>query len=307
MIAGAGAGLATTLAAVAIFAVPALAGGPAGSPATAANRQAAIADAAEHLADVVAPAGAVPGDGMSGTGPAGDHLLAGASASAWAQRTWTVSGDPAAILAGVKSQLPAGWTQFGTGSGSGPQGSSQSVMLAWPRLPHVLDLRDLEVTVATAASGETLTAEAQSEWVLARAATEVVPDGVARVVITDGFAGQAPLLARTVTRPARIARLVQAINGFDIIQPVSINCPFFTPTSTVTASFRSPSGALLARAKVSADATMAEPTSTPGWACEPIRFAVHGRDGAPLAGNLIHPLREALDGAELPAPRAARG
>ena len=155
-------------------------------PGTATHRTTAITDAAALLANVTPPTAATQTSHTAGTGPAGDHLLTTALDSAWAQRSWSVTGDPGAVLSSVTSQLPSDFSVVSRGSGGGPGESSISVTYSRPPVPGVLDVRWLEIGVNTTSHGTVLSAQAQSQWVVARPSDEQIPAGVTQVAISDG-------------------------------------------------------------------------------------------------------------------------
>lgn len=261
---------------------------------TAANRRAAISDAAKLLADVVAPPGAAVRSRGKGMGPHAP-LLTAAFASAVAYETWTVPGDSASVLSFVEAHLPAGSRVVGTGYG-GPNPASQSVTLSWPTVKHVLDGRWLEVDVTSRASGGTrLHAEAQSQWVVTRPPGERIPAGVRDVDVTSGWPGQPPLVSRLVTNRAQVRRLVGLFDSLEIVQPGAINCPDEVATPTVVVRFRG--GATnrpLAEARVSSTASFSWPANLPGWSCFPVTFSVLGHRWSPLVGNVITPIQRLL-------------
>jgi hypothetical protein len=266
-------------------------------PTTASNRRAARLDAARLLAAVAVPAGAVSRSSGTGTGPLGDHLLTLAYASAYAYRTWSVTGDPSSVLSFVTAHLPPGSAVVSRGSGSGPGGDSQSITFSWPPVLGVLSTRWLEVSVSTSATGTLLFAESQSEWVVTRPRAEQIPAGVREVVVTDGLLGKPPFLSRRVENHSKVGALVGLFDSLGIIQSGVMSCPGELVGSIdpiVKVTFNSVSGRPLAQATVSSSANQSWPASVPGWSCYPIDFSVLGRRQPPLAGNVIAPIQKLL-------------
>lgn len=264
------------------------------APTTASNTRVAVTDAAQLLADVVPPAGAVVRSSGAGTGPKGDHLLTSAFASAYAYRTWTVTGSASSVLSSVTAHLPAGSTVISRGSGSGPGSASQSIIFSWPRVPDVLNTRWLEVGVSTSGTGTLLVARSQSEWVVTRPLDEHVPAGVRDIQITNGWPGKAPFLSDRVKSRAKVRALVALFDSLGIIQPGAINCPSEIAGPVVTISFDARTARPLAQATVSSDANQRWPASVPAWACYPVNFSVLGRHQPGLAGNVIAPVQRLL-------------
>lgn len=260
---------------------------------TGANRRAAVSDARTLLRGAVPPAGAE--FRASGTG-IGAHarLLTSATASAVAYRSWTVPEPPRAVLAFVVAHLPAGSKVVSTGSGGPP--FSESVTRAWPAVPGVLVVRWLEVEVTALARGGThLYAEAQSQWMVARPPTERIPSSVRRIDISEGRPGKAPFLTDRVRDRSRVRALVRLFNSLGIVQPGSINCPAELPGPGVTLRFRTrASGPPIALVTVSAAATFHWPSTTAGWACDPVTLTLGGRRRRALAGNVITPTQRLL-------------
>ena len=262
---------------------------------TASNRQAAIRDAKALLAGVVPPAGAVLQSSGTGIGPRAS-LLTTAFASAVAYSTWTVPADPASVLSFVEAHLPPGSKLVSTGY-VGPHPSSRSVIRSWPPVDRVLDVRWLEISVTSLASGGTqLYAKSQSQWVVGRPRGEHIPSGVREVDVTSGSPGKPPFVSRQVTNRAEVRTLVKLFDSLEIVQPGAINCPASSPNPpTVTVDFRAgETDRLVADASVSPVASFSWPANTPGWACFPVGFTVLGRHWSPLSGNVITPIERLL-------------
>ncbi len=265
------------------------------APTTASNRRAAIRDAKALLAGVVPPAGAVLQSSGTGIGPRAS-LLTTAFASAVAYSTWNVPGDPASVLSFVEAHLPPGSKVVTTGY-VGPNPSSQSVIRSWAPVGDVLEVRWLEISVTSLASGSTqLYAKSQSQWVVTRPRGERIPPGVREVDVTSGSPGKPPFVSRQVTNRAEVRMLVKLFASLEIVQPGAINCPAYSPNPpTVTVDFRAgETDRLVADASVSSVASFSWPANTPGWACFPVGFTVLGRHWSPLSGNVITPIERLL-------------
>ena len=263
---------------------------------TKANRRAAISDAARLLAGVTPPSGSAVVWRRSATGPQENvPLLTTAFASAVASERWRVPGAPDAVLSDVESHLPPGSKVVSTGSG-GPHPTFQSVTRAWSPVSGRLDVRWLEIVVAANSSGGTaLTAESQSQWIVARPTDERVPAGVTEVDVSKGLPGRPPRLARHVTAPRTVRRLVTLFNSLAIVQPGAINCPAATLQPIVTVAFRGgATGGVLASATVVAGADFSWPDTVAAWACFPIGFTAGGHRLDSLAGNVISPIDHRL-------------
>jgi hypothetical protein len=251
---------------------------------TGANRRAAVSDVATLLGYVVAPPGATVTSQGTAIGLRDGHEITGAMASAVAYRTWAVAEDPASVLSYVQAQLPAGSKIFSTGSGG--HTFSESVIRSWPSVAGVLDSRLLELQVTERPDGgTTLSAVAQSQWVVVRPQGEQIPSTVRDVAITDGWPGKAPFFSRDITR----------FNSLGIVQPVSVDCPAETITPTVSIRFlTSPAATPVAAASVSAASNYSFSPSAPGAGCFAIAFSVHGDRRPALVGNVIAPLQQML-------------
>ncbi|MGO9499301.1 MAG: hypothetical protein ACLQA5_21700 [Solirubrobacteraceae bacterium] len=263
-------------------------------PTTASNRRAAVRDAKGLLAGVVPPVGAVLQSRGTRIG-AHAPLLTTAFASAVAYSTWTVPEDPASVLSFVESHLPSGSKVVSTGSG-GPNPSSQSVIRSWPSVDDVLDVRWLEIDVASGSSGGIqLHAESQSQWVITRPRDEQIPAGVREIDVTSSWPGKPPFVSRQVTNRAEVRRLVTLFDALGIVQPGAINCPEFSPNPVVDIEFRGgATNRVVADASVSSEASFSWPPDVPGWACFPVAFTVRGRNWSPLSGNVITPIERLL-------------
>jgi hypothetical protein len=261
---------------------------------TGANRRAAVSDAATLLGYVVAPSGATVISQGTAIGWRDGHVITAAMASAVAYRSWTVAEDPASVLADVQAQLPAGSKILSTGS-AGPT-FSESVIRSWPSVTGVLDSRLLELQVTGRPDGATtLSAVAQSQWVVVRPRGEQLPSMVRDVAVTDGWLRKAPFFSRDITSRARVAKLVALFNSLGIVQPVTVNCPAETITPTVSIRFLTSAAATpVAAASVSAASNYSFSPSEPGAGCFAIALSVHGDRGPALVGNVIAPLQQML-------------
>ncbi len=270
--------------------------GPPGQGTAAANHAAARRDAATLLTRVRLPAGVV----STPVEPRGDHGylklsgdIEGDSANALAHAWWTTSEAPSEVLAYLKSHVPTGASQSGTGSVSdGRTGSSSELVgFEWPAVGPVLGDRELQVTVSALPGGRTgILAEAQSDWVVPRSQSERVPAAATAVRITlqrrsIPVGTRKPVSASYVliTSPRRVLRAVRLVDSLPVVQPIEIMCPLILLTGqslTVTYS-AGPAGPALAQAQVSLQA----PSSGGADSCDPIRFSIRGRAQTPLISD----------------------
>lgn len=121
---------------------------------------------------------------------------------------------------------------------------------------------------AVALRGSTVVrVDAGAAWIYPRSPREVVPDGVREIDIRDEN------LARRVTDPAKIARIVRRFDALNVAPPgVHVECMMIV-ASRARFVFRSADGTRLATALV---------PSRPADACSSIAFSIRGRTQAPL-------------------------
>ncbi|MGI8412686.1 MAG: hypothetical protein ACR2QA_09365 [Solirubrobacteraceae bacterium] len=255
--------------------------GPGARP-TAANARAARADARHLLARLVLPAGAR----RSALDPAPDRLLAHPFSH---PRTpvlvdrhafFRVPGTPGNVLAWIVAHRPAGSTLSGRGmviidAAMYRGGGSSSVTFSFPAVRGVLASRAVLVEVTDSGRGDTaLRADAEVVWFVPRPASERIPRGVRSVTITMPVAGRGPGargLARTITAPAKIRRIVALVDRLAPRQPGLYTCP--AAGSSVGLIFRGHQrGTPLARANAEAGG------------CDGVVLRIRGRPAPPLIG-----------------------
>jgi hypothetical protein len=194
---------------------------------TASNQAAAQADVASLLASVPLRAPDTP----SATEPEGDQGVLGAAAQAPAAgnlasaHSWWISNrSPQTTLGLMIGDAKRAGTMVGaSGVGSG----TYFVTLVWPAVPGVLGLREVVVSVALLASGQTgIRADAYSVWIATRPASERIGAGVRRLSITVSGPnikpGRAPV---HVTSTPRIRETAALLNGLPLAQPNVTACP----------------------------------------------------------------------------------
>ncbi len=282
---GVAAALAAALAALAVTLLLATGSSPADST-TAARRTLAAHEVRRLLAELPLPARTARPGGQgamaAGSATPSQGALAGlgeAVASDVVQRglTVTVKGDAATVRAYLLAHVPGDARATDGGLGLVPR-----------HLPGGLAAAGVRLTLAPAGPHATeVRAIGSARWLIARAASERVPPTARRLVITRGRPGHRPGLVLTVGGE-RMRRIAALLNGLATVQPGAVyHCPpAVVGLPRVTFTFRARSGGrVLARA--SEDADVVSPTT----ACDAMRFAATGHEGAPLLGG-AHLLRE---------------
>jgi hypothetical protein len=168
----------------------------------------------------------------------------------------------------MKTHPPAG-LKWGSGASSGGPGSANAMEDFYGRSVGGRPVqRLLTVSMARRGGRTVIRVDAGAAWVYPRSPREVVPVGVREIDITGGG------VSRHVDRPARVRRIVRWFDALNIVQPgqPAVSCPLIL-ASQVKVSFRSRSGAQLARALV---------PSSPANGCNPIRFFIGGEGQTPL-------------------------
>jgi hypothetical protein len=235
-----------------------------------------IANRREHRAEreaqsllnrIPLPAGAVRlRSALAPTDPLTHSELGVSTISMTADRyfVWTVPESGRAVLAFERRHVIPGLKEVGGGSGPGGWGSDEFD----GRHPVGRPIgREVSMSVEPHGNGVLLRIDAGISWIYPRAATEVVPAGVREVDVHDGK------LARRVTKPAEVAKIVRWFDGLNVMQPgPSVGC-MAVIASRVQLTFRSATGARLARAVASSGAADN---------CTPIRFTVGGKEQTPL-------------------------
>ena len=255
--------------------------------AAAGNRDRAAHDAAALLTRAVVPPGAVrlarsPGGAATGI----DNGLPGFATPVLADRYawWRAPGQPAAVLAFLRTHPPAGAKLRSTGSG-GAAGEETSWYrwYAFPPVKGVLAFRGLLVKLAAlSAHTVVLRVDAQVIWIVPRPPSERIPAGVHEIDVVRARRGQRPAVSLSVTQPGEVARIVSLVDALPTVQPGAIACPMLPVDGPrVTLTFRAAgAGAVLAQASQPAD--LPGPTT----ACDPMSLAIRGRARTPLLGGI---------------------
>jgi hypothetical protein len=184
-------------------------------------RQRAVADAAQMIASVPRPPGAVrtglidslsvPAEGITYS-----DLV---TATQW----WRVPGQPQAVLSWVAAHLPKGFTLGGSGGGDYQPTPSITVpgmsfdQFSLPVIPNVLAQRWLQILVAPDGPGQTaVRLDAQVLWLHAKPAAERIPlDASVVTVSPEGTPG--PLRhAVTITNAVTVARIAAVVDDLPV-------------------------------------------------------------------------------------------
>jgi hypothetical protein len=134
--------------------------------------------------------------------------------------------------------------------------------LTWPAGRHRLVTRVVDETIAALPGRTVIRVEAKVAWVYPRSPREVVPAATSKIVV------HAPKFSRTVTDPAKVARIVRWFDALPVSPPGLVLACVGLSLADITLSFRSASGRRLAYARVPA------PAAGP---CYPIGFRIGGR------------------------------
>jgi hypothetical protein len=257
-------------------AVSASAAHHASPPTSASNRAAAASDAKALLSRLTLPAGSsqLPArPGWSGGCPCQltPNLV---DVHSW----WEITEPIDQVVAFVESHQPPGSTLVGTGSGSGPGYSGQSVTFQWRPRPGVLSTRWLVISATSLPDGSTgVRADGESVWITPRPASERIPPAKRVRITVTRFERleQGPIVVRT---PQRVRRLRALINGLPEYQPGTRACPLDHGVRVALAFFDG-----RAAAHPVAQATVA------AGGCGGVALQVRGRHEPTLAGpgNLV--------------------
>ncbi len=257
-------------------------------PTTAENRRAARRAAAKLLRLVTVPAGArsvakppVKALGSAASTPGTSELVD-------RHRIWKVHESVDKVFAFEHGHRPAGSRLTGTGTSDYGPNPSEDLVFSFPPLAGRLASRELDVNMVPLPNGWTgIRADAQVVWVVVRPPRQVLPAG--RI---DSIVVVAPRLTRTVTDPARVAKIVRWFDALPIVQPGGLYaCPAIAGPS-VRFAFAGADGTVLARA----DVMYLGGLSTP---CNPIRWSVGGHRKTALVGGRFLRRVESLLGERL--------
>jgi hypothetical protein len=272
---------------------------------TAANKRLARADARQLLGRVVLPAGAE----RLGVAPRGYGGLLRQAASTPSgslvdlHRLWRVHEPLAATLAFVEAHAPRGASREGPTSAGGPGVPANQILTYTLRpLAGRVSLRRLSLVLVSLRRGWTgVRADAQAIWVVARPSSEALPSGVQQIGIVVGYPNQPPKVSLHVQNAAKVAQIVDWLDGLEVVQPGMFSCPMImTGTAAVTFSFRAADGTLLAQARTRAEGTRAT-------SCNPIALSIGGQAEKPLVGDFLGRVQQLLGvRLVLPPPAAAR-
>ncbi len=209
------------------------------------DKRVAAALAEREFAAVTLPSGAVPVTRAPGlathsrlTPPGSPDLKTLLDA----HRSWSVSGDPASVIAFMTAHAPAGTKVSGTGSGSGPEEVSQSVSLALRHLPAGVYTEGLTINAASNTAGKsTLSVDSWAAWLLPRPTSEQVPAGIGALTVLGDLGDRAYPVA-TVTSPGQVTALVGLVNRQQREQPGVTSCALIL-SPLIDLRFRRASGA----------------------------------------------------------------
>ena len=226
----------------------------------AARRHAAGREAQKLLPRVVLPPGArqIREPAVLRRADRGVSLL---NEIAWRDGFWRVRTPLESVYAFVKAHPRPGFRYYGGGglhrwsldfeNGRGGPGQ-RLVTVAMARVAGWTDIR----------------VDAGVAWIYPRSPREVVPPGVREIDIRDRH------VARRVTDPARVTRIVGWFDALNVVQPgPAVECPMMLASRAVF-TFRSGDGARLASATA--------PSVGPTGACDPISFSIGGHRQRPL-------------------------
>ena len=150
---------------------------------------------------------------------------------------WQVPGNPQAVLAWERRQLPHALAYYGSGSGS-----LRGVTIEWqddyalpavPAQPSVsgqINSRTMTLFAVDAGNGRTdIEVVVSVQWIPARPSSEAVPQGVRAITITavpDTNLHSTPPAPVTVTDSARVRKIVGLIDALPLSPPGVFSCPF---------------------------------------------------------------------------------
>jgi hypothetical protein len=152
---------------------------------------------------------------------------------------------------------------------------------SFPWISGVVATRTLTLSVAALRGGGTgILVDAEETWIVTRPAGERVPAGVHEVGVTSARPGEAPILTRTVTSPAKVRRIISLIDAMQVLQPGFYGCPALpVGAPVVTFDFRAAAGT-----PVLATASLTD-YDFPSGPCNAVSFNIGGRPQKPLVGG----------------------
>ncbi len=188
-------------------------------------------------------------------------------------RFWRVPASLSRVIAFVEAHdVPRGFTTGGGRISGG--GSPPNQQIDFYNKPF--DTKFLEVSALQTRTGTTiLRVDTQVVWVYPRSPKERIPAGVREIDFST------PTLAKRVTNPAVIARIVRWFDALPIVPPGigTPPCPL-VQTTPVTLDFHDAGGAVLAHVAVDA----IEPKGLSGI-CDPIAVQILGGNQPSLLGE----------------------
>jgi hypothetical protein len=211
---------------------------------------------------------------------------------------WRVPAGFDSVISFFRSHPPSGTRSRGSASQRGP-GSPDNLMLEFdlaPR-PGVISSRALTITAVALDGGATgIRVEALETWIVPRPAAEKIPAGVHEIDVTSARQGAAPIVARKVTAPAKVRRIIRLIDQLPIVQPgVGYSCPAAPVPLNPIVTFDFLAAAAkpaLARAQVADYGHALGP-------CNAMSFSIHGHRQRPLVGDNILTRVQRLPGINL--------
>lgn len=146
-----------------------------------------------------------------------------------ASAEWVAPGNPADVLAEAAKNVPAQYQRVGTGTSGN---SVADDVWKLPKVPDLLNLRELDVSVVSAGNGATgIRVDALAGWVTsAQAQAHQWVPATARVMTLTGSFKPRPVSAvrapATVTNAAQVADIVSVINGLSpLLAGAVYHCP----------------------------------------------------------------------------------
>lgn len=264
-----------------------------------ANKAIARRDAKSQLEELRLPHGAVhvaTQPPLPALAPPRTYSRNAVAVNAW----WTSHASPDAVLAYVKAHPPAARGYYELSY------SDSSVTFVWTIDGAHLYSQQLQVTVATLASGQTgIMAQAQSVWMVPRPLSERVPVGVravaVRLRIGSGPGGLKHQRTHDylIRHATTVAAIVRAFNAMPISQPgLAYSCPgIFAGMPRLTLRFLSAGGGTLARAQVN---VYPGASGGSGWTgCDPIAFWIGARSQTSLTSHTFVKMVAKLIGANV--------
>ncbi len=212
--------------------------------------QRAAADADSLLAAFPPPPGAVKSGRIALPVLSGAPEISASPDLATRTSWWRAPGQPATVLTWIRTHMTSGITYDGPGyitrgrlpvappalepGDSSPHPNPAAIVMRWeqfskPAVPGVLPQRWLLVSVAVDGTGQVaIRVDSEVTWLPARPAAERIP-ATAKVVIIAPLPGPGPASAYstpvTITDPAKVAEIADAVNGLPVFPRGALSCP----------------------------------------------------------------------------------